>query len=778
MLHTVHREVIGSRRAAVGKLPGRPRRRSCGAWPRVVAVLLVSSLGAAGHAFEPAPDFDRQIAPLLVKRCLECHNQTQAAGGLVLESQSALLAGGESGQALVPGAAAESYLLDRVVAGEMPPEKQGKPQSLSAEEVELLRRWIDAGASWPAERRISLFERTTDQRAGLDWWSLQPIKRPAVPDDGAIEAEGNPLDAFVLRQLREAGLEPAPPADPHTLVRRLSFDLLGLPPSEQQVAAFVADPSPGAWERLVDEMLASPQYGERWARYWLDIVRFAETSGYERDQEKPFAWRYRDWVVDALNNDLPYDDFVVQQLAGDELPDRNEQTVIATGFLRLGTWNDEPNDPEDYKYDRLEDLVHATSTAFLGLTVNCARCHDHKFDPIPQQDYYRMAAAFWAGPIEQRGADLLGGPSTAELGFENVLGWTDIRSDPPPLHLLKKGQRHNPGDAVPAEPLSFASVADRPGQGSLPAGNATGRRLRLAYWIASPENPLTARVMVNRLWQHHFGQAIVRSPANFGFRGELPTHPALLDWLAAELIEGGWTSKRLHKLIVSSRTWQQSSNHPRHDEYVQRDAGNRLWWRAERRRLDAEALWDAMLAASGQLDLRMGGPSFRPTIPPEALEGLSKKGAAWTASPAEEQYRRGLYIFSQRSLLAPFMTTFDFSDTTLPCAARDVTTVAPQALALLNDPLVHERSRALAQRVAREGSQLDMPGRVRLAWQLALGREPSDDELHLSRGHIDRQQGLFTAANSPSAEGADPARLAFESLCHVLLNSNEFLYVD
>ena len=742
------------------------------------AVILATGARQAVGVEDPPPDFEHAIAPLLVKRCLECHNQTQAAGGLILENRESALAGGDTGAAITPGAPDDSNLLSRVVDGQMPPEKQGKSQPLPPAEAELLRRWIAAGAEWPTDRRLSLFERTTDVRAGRDWWSLRPIQRPAVPADESGAASTNPIDSFIQSKLRDAKFEPAPRADTRTLVRRLSFDLLGLPPSEQQVRDFVADPSTAAWERLVDEMLASPHYGERWARYWLDVVRFAETSGYERDQEKPFAWRYRDWVVSALNNDLPYDDFVVQQLAGDELPERTEQTVIATGFLRLGTWNDEPNDAEDYKYDRLEDLVHGTSAAFLGLTVNCARCHDHKFDPIPQQDYYRMAAAFWAGPIEQRGADLLGGPSAAELGFEQVLGWTDVRTEPPPLHLLKKGERHNPGAEVPAEPLSFASVPDHLIDSPPPAAKTTGRRLRLARWIVAPENPLPARVMVNRLWQHHFGQALVRSPSNFGFRGDQPTHPELLDWLAAELVDGGWQAKRLHKLIVTSNTWQQSSNHPRHQEYVQRDAGNRLWWRAERRRLDAEALWDALLVASGELDLRVGGPSFRPAIAPEALEGLSKKGAAWTESPAEEQRRRGLYIYSQRSLLAPFLTTFDYSDTTLPCAARDVTIVAPQALALLNDSLVHQRSRALANRVVAEASGLDTAGRVRLAWRRALGREPADDELQLSLAHLERQQVNFASRPASGAATSDPAALALESLCHVLLNCNEFLYVD
>ncbi|MFO0811220.1 MAG: DUF1549 and DUF1553 domain-containing protein [Gemmataceae bacterium] len=430
--------------------------------------------------------------------------------------------------------------------------------------------------------------------------------------------------------------------------------------------------------------------------HWLD-ARYAETAGYERDQTLTHAWKYRDWVVSAINADKPFAEFVREQLAGDELPTRTADTVTATGFLRLGTWNDEPNDPQEYKYERLEDMVHATTTAFLAVTVKCARCHDHKFDPIPQRDYYRTAAAFWAGPIEPGKRELLGGPTKDQLGFD-LLGWTDRGPTAPPLRLLKKGDPNRPAGEVPFGFLSLAPNLDRPV--AVPSADAktTGRRLALADWIADPANPLAARVWVNRLWQHHFGEGLVRSPDNFGYAGERPTHPALLDFLAAEFVRGGGRSKPLHRLIVTSATYKQASIHPKQAEYAKADAGNRLWWRAERRRLDAEALRDSLLFAAGQLDLtRVGGPSFVPEISPEALEGWSRKGAEYKPSPPEEQRRRTLYAFVKRGLLPPTLTAFDAPDTTLPCGRRDVTIVAPQALAMLNNAFVHRQSEAAGE---------------------------------------------------------------------------------
>jgi hypothetical protein len=728
--------------------------------------LLLAGWGSV--TFAAAPDFERQVAPILLRRCVECHRGATPAGHLDLSRRSGALTGGDGGPALVPEKPTESAIIHRITAGEMPPPLKGVPQPLPAAEVDVLTRWIAAGAAWPDERVLDPYETTTDVRAGRDFWSLQPVRRPPVPGNDRTK---NPIDAFIDAKLSAAGMTRAPRADKRTLIRRLYNDVLGLPPTSAEIEVFVRDDSPKAWPALVDRVLARPQYGERWARYWLDVVRFAETSGYERDQTKPFAWKYRDWVVSALNNDLPYNQFVIQQLAGDEVPERTEQTVIATGFLRLGTWNDEPNDPEDYEYDRLEDLVHATSSAFLGLTVKCARCHDHKFDPIPQTDYYRIAAAFWPGPLKARDRKWLGGPTPEELGVPDVLGWTDLSTSPAPLRALKNGERHHPLEIVEAAPASFVPTLRNASPPETAEAKTTLRRLQLARWIADPQHPLTARVMMNRVWLHHFGQALVQSVDNFGFTGERPTHLELLDWLAHEFVCGGWQLKPIHRLLLTSETWQQASLHPQAATYDQTDAGNRLWWRAERRRRDAEALRDAMLAVSGEIDLTVGGPSFKPTISADALEGLSRKTAAWQASPPEEQRRRSLYIFSQRSLLSPLMTTFDMSDTTLPCGQRDVTTVAPQALALLNNEFSHGRATALAKRVMATG---DKPSaRVTAAWRFTLGRDPTVEERADVDMYLSRQRTRFQTTKPDDAE-----LLTWESLCLVLLNANEFLYVD
>lgn len=722
-----------------------------------------------------ADRFSREVATILVKRCLECHNERDASGKLVLVDRASVAAGGESGPAVVPKDPDHSNLLERVVSGEMPPPKRGVSQKLSAAEVDTLRKWIAEGAEWPEGRRLDLYEATSEVRGGRDWWSLQPVRRPVIPRNASAMGMRSPVDAFIRSKLDVAQMEPAPAASRAILIKRISFDLLGLPPTYEEIQEFESDTSPDSYERLVDRVLASPHFGERWGRYWLDVVRYADTCGYERDQEKPFAWKYRDWVVQAINQDMPYDQFIQQQLAGDEISERSEASVIATGFLRLGTWNDEPNDADEYKYERLEDMVHVTSTAFLSLTVKCARCHDHKFDPIPQTDYYRMAAAFWPGAIEPRGRELLGGPTKEELGYE-VLGWTDIRQ-PPPLRLLRKGEPKQPLDVVEPAHLSIVAELNRPFEPAPLGANTTHRRRQLADWVASIKNPLTPRVLVNRLWMNHFGMGLVRSADNFGFTGDKPTHPELLDWLASEATTGEpgtmnsdphssslgrYTSlKKLHRLLVTSATYQQTSLHPQQDEYTQRDSGNHLWWRAERRRLEAEPLRDRMLVVGDDLDTRMTGSGFKPTIQSEALEGLSQKDAAWKPSPAEQQRRRAIYMFSQRSLLPPLMTTFDSTDTTLPCVQRPVSTVAPQALALLNNAFSHERSDALARRVIGEKGDLlaegandkqasakeridRVDGRIRLAWRYAFGRDPSNQEFANARQHLESQTAHFS----------------------------------
>jgi hypothetical protein len=727
-------------------------------WGALPAAAPMPRARAAAPSHGPSSDLFAEASSIIVCRCLECHQQGKPSGGLVLATMEGLQAGGDSGAVIDPDDPAASYLLDRVRGGEMPPPLRGVPQQLPEQELRVLEEWIAAGADWPEGRILDLYEQTTDVRAGRDFWSLRPVHRPEVPAAAAAGDSQHPVDRFIRAQLTEQDLTPAPTADRRTLIRRVYNDLIGLPPTAAQIAAFEHDTDPHAWERLIDELLASPHFGERWARYWLDLVRFAETSGYERDQPKPFAWKYRDWVVRAVNDDLPYDRFVIMQLAGDELPRRTDDDLIATGFLRLGTWNDEPNDPEDYQYERLEDLVHAASSAFLGMSVKCARCHDHKFDPIPQEDYYRMAAAFWPGPIAARDRELLGGPSADELGAPGVLGWTDITTAPAPLHLLKNGERHHPQQQVAAASLTFWSAGYREFEPPAADARTTRRRLQLAQWIAAPAHPLTARVIVNRLWQHHFGAGLVRSPNNFGFTGDAPTHPELLDWLAAELVESGWSLKHVHRLLLTSQTYRQSSVHPQQDAFSALDFANRHWWRAERRRLDAESLRDAILTASGEIDLRVGGESFRPTISPEALEGLSRKDAAYVASPPAEQHRRSLYIAMQRSLLPPLMTTFDLCDTTLPCGERDVTTVAPQSLALLNNPFIHEQAQALAGRALAQSGDEDE--RMSFIWQAVLGRLPSADEAAAARGHIARQLARFQSPPTQSAESrATPGTL-------------------
>jgi hypothetical protein len=689
-----------------------------------------------------AVDFEKEIAPLIVRRCLECHNSTDHQGGLDLTSLKTAIAGGDN-ESSIQSPIGENFLLHRISSGEMPPEVNGTPQPLPAAELALLTKWISTGANWPAGRRLDYYEATTDSHAGRDWWSLRPILDSSKPSI----AKAKIIDNFIAAGLRANNLTAAPPADKRTLLRRLYYDVTGLPPSPASIKAFLSNEDPAAYEAEIDKLLSTHHFGQRWSRYWLDLVRFADTCGYERDQLKPNIWKYRDWVIDAINADMPYDRFVRDQLAGDEVEYRDEQSVIATGMIRAGTWNDEPNDAADYVYTRLEDMVHATTSAFLGLTVKCARCHNHKFDPITQMDYYRTASLFWPGYIGQGN---LGGPSTEQLGY-TAFGWTDRNNSPGDLHLLIKGERHRPADVVEPGPLSAVSILDKPFLPPQPDAKTTQRRLQFANWITDTQNPLTARVMVNRIWQHYLGEGIVRTPNNFGFKGALPTHPQLLDYLATELVSGKWKIKRIHKLILMSATYRQASSHPQQEEYSQRDFLNTFWWRANRKRLDAEALRDTMLNISGRLDSKLGGPAFYPKMAADALEGLSRKASAWPTSPMQERNRRSIYMISKRAQLLPLMTTFDFADTTLPCARRESTIVAPQALALLNNHFVHSQSNALAARLTTEHPD-DTSAQITRLWNLAFSRNPTDSEFAVARQHVLNQSTYFAVGNESDME--------------------------
>jgi hypothetical protein len=739
-------------------------------------------------------------------------------------------------------------------------------------------------------------------------WAFRNLVRPAVPQ--ANDAWGrNPIDAFIAAGLKASGVEPAAPAERVTLLRRVYLDLIGMPPTPVEVDAFLADTSPTAFETVVDELLSRPQYGERWARHWLDVVRYAETNGYERDNPKPEAWKYRDWVIDALNRDLPYDEFVIQQLAGDEVGDSNAHTQVATTMLRLGAWDDEPADPLVDRYDQLDDIVGATSAAFLGITLRCARCHDHKFEPYTAKDYARWTAIFaplerpqegrtdlsreigpqavvathqarvkelddkksvltqqarqfeWESvkqavadgrlPLEQLvaqqtpqdGAATGMDPAPNEqvvllckdlphealmavstdpnqrndqqkkligdhaeklvklaraLANESQLSSLDAcqqqltelqASYPAPLergyvwfekgptanvsHVFDRGDPRNP--AAEVDPGFPGILIDQTPAAPTPTAHSTGRRLQLARWMVEEDHPLTARVLVNRLWQHHFGDGLVATENDFGVMGEAPSNQALLDWLASELVAGGWRMKRMHRMMVLSETYRMSS--AANARAMQLDPTDALLWRYRPRRLEAEALRDTMLAVTGTLNPKSGGPSFFPKISQAVLETQSMPGNGWKASEPQEALRRSIYIFVKRTLIVPELDVLDFPGTEESCQQRNVSTVAPQALTLLNGEFIHEQAAALANRLIRETGRDDL-ARVERAYRLAFSRAPSESERTAVLEFLDRQRGQIVA-DSPEEETVKSVDFkALSAFCLVLLNTNEFAYLQ
>jgi hypothetical protein len=594
-------------------------------------------------------------------------------------------------------------------------------------------------------------------------WAFRPVRRPQVPAVRDRSWVRTPIDAFVLARLEKAGLQPAPPADKRTLLRRAYLDLIGLPPTPEEQRAFLADDSPDAFAKVVDDLLARPQYGERWGRHWLDVARYAETNGYERDGPKPSAWRYRDYVIDSLNRDKPYDRFVTEQLAGDEIDGSDAEAQIATTFLRLGTWDDEPADPKVDRYDQLDDVLGTTATAFLGLTLRCARCHDHKFEPFTQVDYYRMLAVFETlkrPQDDRKDLDLPVG-SVAELrAFRanpkeapRAYIWKEEGPKAPVTHVLHRGDPKKPRQEVgPGLPAILVKREPEPPK---PTATSTGRRLWLARWVASPDNPLTARVMVNRVWQGHFGRGLVPTANDFGTAGEPPTHPELLDWLAARFVADGWRLKPLHRMIVLSSAYQLSAAAP--SEAVRADARNVLLGRWRLRRLEAEAVRDSMLAVSGRLNPQQRGPSMYPTLARAVLEGQSRPGEGWGRSDERQQARRSVYIYVKRVLAVPELELLDAPDTTSSCEARPVSTTAPQALTFLNGVFANEQARQLAARLRREAGS-DPAAQVRRAFVLVLCRPPRDEELAACVAFLGRQR--------------------LEAFCLVMLNLNEFVYLD
>jgi mono/diheme cytochrome c family protein len=1012
--------------------------------------------------------FDTQVRPVLERSCFKCHGEDpeRLKSGLELTTRAGLLRGGSRGPALDTASPDGSLLLEAIAYEndqlEMPPAGR-----MSDEEIAAIRQWVQVGAPYGGDQdeltavaAEGAFTITDEDR---EWWSVRPLARPPAPHVRDRDWVGNEIDHFILARLEAAGLEPAAEADRRALIRRATYDLTGLPPTAAEVAAFQADERPDAWERLIDRLLSSPHYGEKWGRHWLDLVRFAETDGYERDRLKPGAWRYRDWVIDAFNSDVPYDDFLLHQLAGDEIETPTAASIIATGYLRLGIWDDEPTDTALAQYDDLDSILDTTSRVMLGMSMGCARCHDHRGDPIPQRDYYRMLSFFRgiapykvgggnqptpehyvdripadlgspeAGRAEERwraerqrlvaelkrleaeatrevGAERFaaataerdrglvahlafeeeaalvaqdgegrfhGRVEDAAVGIEGVLGRaygfdgendsvrierpvTDdftislwfrssalapggverrwylgaglvdgnvegdvddfglalvgdgyvtagvgnptvfLSSDPgyndgewhhvaftreratgalvlyvdgevvdealgssealdapaflevgrllaghghfegelddlrfydrllsarevldvqlgggvaepfadlvaewgkkhaerharvvdellalehprrdyldvlrvkelgpeaPPTHVLIRGNPHAPAQAV--EP-GFPEILD-PQAPALPMrgpeAGTSGRRLALARWIASDDNIRTSRVMANRLWQYHFGRGLVPTPNDFGHFGREPTHPELLDWLAAELVDRGWSLKSMHRLIMTSSAYRMSSRGEA--DALSKDPENNLIARFDMRRLAAEEIRDSILAASGTLNLELGGPGVYPTLPEEVLATASRPDEAWGDSTPEQAARRSVYIHVKRSLLHPLLDTLDLADTDATCPVRFVTTQPTQALTMLNSDFMNDQASLLAKR-AREEAPGTLDASVARALQIVLGRGPRPDEV---------AGGVSLVRELEVEEGFAPDD-AFTGYCLVLLNLNEFVYLD
>jgi hypothetical protein len=516
------------------------------------------------------------------------------------------------------------------------------------------------------------------------------------------------------------------------------LDLAGLPPTIGEQERFGSEAGDVALDRVIDDLLGRPSYGERWARHWLDVARYADSNGYELDAEKPFVWRYRDYVIDALNADKPFNRFVMEQIAGDELPDRTTESTIATGFLRVGHWAAEPGDPDTDRYDQLDDIVSTTGQAFLGLTIGCARCHDHKFEPLSTRDYYSLVSVFNGLERPRNGRTEL----TVPVGPKNLEAyiWKEPSPVAPETHVLVRGSPARPGDLVgPAVPAVL--VRQQP-VFPPPVEQTSRRRLGLASWLASADNPLTARVIVNRVWQQHFGQGLVRTANDFGMMGAPPSDPQLLDWLTHWFVhEANWSLKKLHRLILASNTWRQAAG-AEHSTVIFR-------------RLEAEAIRDSMLAVSGRLNLKSSGPAMKPRLPAAAIEANTDKGKVWQPSDESETSRRTIYAFVKRGLVLPMLEVLDLADTVSSCPQRQVTTVAPQALSLFNGEFVNQQADYFAARLLREAGD-DPAKQLRLAWRLALCHEPSDAELTQMLQY--RQQGSLS------------------QVCRVILNLNEFAY--
>jgi len=784
--------------------------------------LLLAVAAAWAQPADPANPafFESTIRPLLRAQCLGCHNQGNRSSGLAVDSREALLEGGNRGAAAIPGKPEDSLLIQAVLRQgdlKMPPAGPLKP-----EQVEALKKWVGMGLPWPAAP-------LTKKKAGTTHWAFQPIKRGTPPPVANSAWARTPIDRFILARLEKEGLPPSPEADRLTLLRRVSLDLTGLPPAPEEIAAFLADQRPDAYDRLVERLLTSPHYGERWGRHWLDLARYADSDGYTIDSPRTM-WRYRDWVIRAINRDLPFDQFVIEQIAGDLLPNPTEEQLIATGFHRNTPSNFEGGiDWEQYRVEAVADRVATTGAVFLGLTLGCARCHDHKYDPISQKEFYQMFAFYnqadeidheddrpdyWRPTMEIPTPEEAARREAFRAQFRALSRelvqyvralarrqdlaepWKDPglqervrnlralrRSEPKVTVALVMRDRATPrenyihlgGDflrkGIPVQPGGFAVLP--------PIETRGGTRLDLARWLVSPTNPLTPRVTVNRWWQHFFGKGLVETENDFGVMGAAPTHPELLDWLAGELVARRWSMKEIHRLIVTSAVYRQSSK--ARGDAAEVDPYNKLLARQARLRLDAEIVRDAALAASGLLTPAVGGPSVFPPIPEGAM-AVTQVKREWPTATGADRYRRGLYTFFWRSAPHPGLVVFDAPDATQSCTRRVRSNTPLQALTLLNDEAFVEFAQGMAARLLREES--DDGARLRRAFLLATGRPPSSAEQDRLRSFLAAQLDGFQSNPGAAVEiagqfGADAADLprfaAWTQVARVVLNLDDFL---
>jgi mono/diheme cytochrome c family protein len=736
---------------------------------RFVLTLLLLAPAAALRAQQPADHFEKKVRPLLLEKCASCHGPEKARGGLRLDTAAGLVKGGSNGAVVVAGKPDESPLIRAVrQTGDLKMPPKGK---LTDQEIADLVAWVRSGASWPDAGTVARGPFTAEQKT---FWAFRAVAHPEVPKTKTPVT--NPIDAFIVAKLSGSGLSLAPAADKRTLIRRATFDLTGLPPAPEEIDAFLKDGSPDAFSRVVDRLLASPHYGERWGRHWLDVVRYGESTANDSNAVMRYAWRYRDYVVRALNTDKPYNRFVVEQLAGDLLPNPSIDSLTATGFLMVGPKALAEPDKEQSRLDIVDDQLDVTGRALLGLTLGCARCHDHKFDPIPTADYYSLAGIFRSTEVfrdENRNATMWQERPVPLSVWNWPVVMAAAEGKPVDLKIHLRGNRHALGAPAPRRFLQIIA-----GEGCSPLTTKQSGRLELAQWIASKDNPLTARVMVNRIWHHHFGTGLVATTDNFGARGDRPSHPELLDWLASDFVRSNWSVKKLHRLILLSATYQQGG---RNDERASKlDPNNRLLWRFPRRRLDAEALRDAMLAVSGRLDRTIGGNESgellfkegevidknRPYFRPNQLKG---DHPIYTTST-----RRSIYLPVVRNATPDLFALFDGADPNGVTAVRNDTTVASQALFLMNHPFVREQAGHLAKQVLSDPKATDSE-RVGLGFRLALGRDPLADEVKDAAAFLTRYEKLATEKGR-KPEGARFA--AWRSFCQTLLCRNEFLYVE